>query len=432
MKAVEVKDIVIGKGKPKICVPVIGKDIKEIRANAKAAGKSVADIVEWRCDYFKDIFNYDKAVKALNTVVDNINGKPLILTFRTANEGGEKYITPEEYMELYKTLINTGIVDIVDIEVLLGDEIVENMVAYGKEHNVKIILSNHNFKRTPKTSFIKNILTKMQLMGADIAKMAVMPNSEEDALMFMWTIRSFKDNYIDIPVIAMSMSKMGVITRMASEAFSSAVTFASVNKVSAPGQIDVKVMEEIINIIHKEMSTQIKDINISLIGFMGSGKTTISTKLSERLKINMIDTDKYIVEKEKKSINEIFEKYGETYFRLKEMAVVEEITNNSGNIISCGGGVVLKNANVEYLKRKGAIILLRATPQTIYERVRNSEDRPILNGNMNVEFIEGLMNERKDIYESVADIIIDTDNKSVDSIVDEILEKIVEKYSILL
>ncbi len=172
--------------------------------------------------------------------------------------------------------------------------------------------------------------------------------------------------------------------------------------------------------------------NITLIGFMGCGKSTVSKALSAKLGIDVVDTDEYIVEKNKCSIADMFDKHGEEFFRDKETEAVREISKREGIIISCGGGAVLRDENVTFLKENGAIVLLNATPETIFERVRDSKDRPILNGNMNVEYITELMNRRAGRYENVADVEVHTDNRSVDDIVCEIIEKIVEKYSIVL
>ena len=165
------------------------------------------------------------------------------------------------------------------------------------------------------------------------------------------------------------------------------------------------------------------DKNIMLIGFMGAGKSTVSRELAKLTGKKEIDMDSYIVEKEGCSINEIFEKYGEPYFRDVETKHLIEIQSNSDLIVSCGGGAVLKDENVEHMKANGVIVLLTATPETIYNRVKNSKERPILNGNMNIEFITELMNKRKDRYMEVADIIVKTDNKQVDDICREIMEK---------
>ena len=167
-----------------------------------------------------------------------------------------------------------------------------------------------------------------------------------------------------------------------------------------------------------------KQKNILLIGFMGTGKTTVSRILKKQTKLPEIDMDAYIVEHEGMKISDIFEKYGEEYFRKIETECLIEILKNDGVIVSCGGGVVVKDENVEYMKDKGTIVLLTATPETIYNRVKHSKDRPILNGNMNVEFIAGLMEKRRERYLSVADIIIDTENKTSNEVATEILNKL--------
>lgn len=164
--------------------------------------------------------------------------------------------------------------------------------------------------------------------------------------------------------------------------------------------------------------------NILLIGFMGAGKTAVSAKLSKIMNIEEIDMDEYIVNHEKMPIKDIFDKYGEDYFRDVETKCLCEIQKETGKIVSCGGGVVLKDENVKYMKEHGVIVLLTAKPQTIYERVKNGTDRPILNGNMNVEYIEQLMNRRKERYENVADIAISTDNKSIVEVANEIQSRL--------
>ncbi len=163
--------------------------------------------------------------------------------------------------------------------------------------------------------------------------------------------------------------------------------------------------------------------NIMLIGFMGTGKSTVSKQLSELTGRTEVDLDSYLVEKEGISISEMFEKFGENYFRDKETKYLLEVQQNSDLIVSCGGGIVVREENVKHMKENGVIILLTATPETVYERVKDSLDRPILNGNMNVEYIESLMEKRKNLYLSVADIIISTDGKSINEICSEVLEK---------
>lgn len=161
--------------------------------------------------------------------------------------------------------------------------------------------------------------------------------------------------------------------------------------------------------------------HIYLIGFMGTGKTTISHKLQQLTQAEEIDMDAWIVEKNGMSINDMFEKYGETYFRDCETDAVREIAGYAPAIVSCGGGAVLRDENTQMMKKTGKIVLLTATPETIYERVKDSTDRPLLNGNMNVEHIASLMEKRRELYVNACDIKVATDGKTPDEIAEEIL-----------
>ncbi len=166
------------------------------------------------------------------------------------------------------------------------------------------------------------------------------------------------------------------------------------------------------------------DFNLMLIGFMGTGKSTIAAKLKEALKVEQIEMDALIAEEAGMSIPDIFEKFGEAHFRDLETEMLRKFKEKKPVVVSCGGGAVLRDENIEIMKGQGKIILLTATPETIYERVKDSNDRPVLNGNMNVAYISELMEKRRARYEMAADIVITTDGKSADEICNEILEAV--------
>lgn len=166
------------------------------------------------------------------------------------------------------------------------------------------------------------------------------------------------------------------------------------------------------------------DFNLMLIGFMGTGKSTVANKLKQRLLVEQIEMDALIEQEAGMSIPDIFEKFGEAYFRDLETEMLRKFKEKKPVVVSCGGGAILRDENIEIMKGQGKIILLTATPETIYERVKDSHDRPVLNGNMNVEYISELMEKRRERYEMAADIIIATDGKSVDEICNEILETV--------
>ena len=166
------------------------------------------------------------------------------------------------------------------------------------------------------------------------------------------------------------------------------------------------------------------DFNLMLIGFMGTGKSTVAGKLKQMLQAEQIEMDACIAEEAGMSIPDIFEKFGESHFRDLETGMLRKFKEKKPVIVSCGGGAVLRDENIEIMRGQGKIILLTATPQTIYERVKDNHDRPVLNGNMNVEYISELMEKRKVRYEMAADIVIATDGKTVDEICNEILEEV--------
>jgi shikimate kinase len=167
------------------------------------------------------------------------------------------------------------------------------------------------------------------------------------------------------------------------------------------------------------------DYNIFLIGFMGAGKSTVAGELKDKLEMDRVEMDQMIVENRGMSISEIFDEFGEAYFRNLESNTLIELQKRKQTIVSCGGGVVMREENSDHMKKNGRVVLLTAKPETIYERVKDSDERPILNGNMNVEYISGLMEKRKERYEAVADVTVATDGKNVTQICEEIIAKLI-------
>ncbi len=168
------------------------------------------------------------------------------------------------------------------------------------------------------------------------------------------------------------------------------------------------------------------DYNIVLIGFMGAGKSTISDYLSTMFAMKIIEMDQVIAEREAMSIPDIFATYGEEYFRDLETGLLVEMQSHKNTVISCGGGAALRERNVAEMKKNGRVVLLTASPETIYERVKDSDDRPVLNGRKNVKGISELMEQRRVKYEAAADIVINTDNKTVLQICEELVQRLVE------
>lgn len=164
--------------------------------------------------------------------------------------------------------------------------------------------------------------------------------------------------------------------------------------------------------------------NIVLIGFMGTGKSTVSSYLKKVFGMEVVEMDQIISERQGMSISDIFETYGEEYFRDLETELLIEMQSRTNVVISCGGGVPMRERNVTEMKKNGKVVLLTARPETILERVKNDHGRPLLEGNKNVGFIADLMEKRREKYEAAADIKIETDYKTKQEICEELIQKI--------
>jgi len=168
-----------------------------------------------------------------------------------------------------------------------------------------------------------------------------------------------------------------------------------------------------------------------LIGLRGSGKATVYRHMSRALNVPKNEMDEVLAERAGKPITQIFAEDGEEAFRQMETALLREIGAGEPALVSCGGGVVLRPENVEIMKTTGTILMLSATPQTIFQRVRHSTKRPILNGNMNVEFIAELMTKRDPAYRAAADVTVSIDGKTSDIVAKELVERICQNGGFL-
>ena len=253
MNTVKVRNIEIGAGIPKICVPIVGVTREEILAAAETIKSTKADVVEWRVDWYEDIFDFAKTEETMKSLREVLGETPILITFRTSKEGGEKSIETETYVELNQNAAKTGLVDLVDVEAFTGDDAVKAVVETAHANGVKVIASNHDFRKTPPKAELISRMRKMQELGADIPKIAVMPQSTEDVLTLLSATEEMRRCYADRPVITMSMAATGVISRVCGEVFGSALTFGAVGKASAPGQMGAGELKEMLTTLHASL-----------------------------------------------------------------------------------------------------------------------------------------------------------------------------------
>ena len=253
MKTVKIRNVEIGAGIPKICVPIVGVTKEDILEQAKALQTLPVDVVEWRIDWFENVFDFDALKDALTDLRAALGDLPLLMTFRTSKEGGEKAIEAEKYAELNIKAAQTGLVDMVDVEVFTGDEIVSRIIREAHAAGVKVVASNHDFDKTPDKDDIVSRLRKMQAMDADIPKIAVMPRNKKDVLTLLAATEEMATDYADRPIITMSMAGTGGISRLCGEVFGSALTFGAAKKASAPGQMGVQDLSTVLGLLHNAL-----------------------------------------------------------------------------------------------------------------------------------------------------------------------------------
>ncbi|UTL71125.1 type I 3-dehydroquinate dehydratase [Bacillus halotolerans] len=251
MNVLTIKGVSIGEGMPKIIVPLMGKTEKQILKEAEAVKLLDPDIVEWRVDVFEKADDSEAVIKMISKLRESLRDKLFLFTFRSHKEGGSKEMDVRSYIALLETAIRTKDIDFIDIELFSGEANVEALVSLAEENGVYVIMSNHDFQKTPAKDEIISRLRKMQELGAHIPKIAVMPKDAGDLLTLLDATYTMKTKYADRPMITMSMAGTGLVSRLSGEVFGSACTFGAGEEASAPGQIPVSELRNVLEVVHK-------------------------------------------------------------------------------------------------------------------------------------------------------------------------------------
>ena len=243
--AVTIRNLTIGEGLPKICIPLTDTSKVDLIRSAKALSDSVFDFVEWRADFFEELYDPTALKDTLKALRNELGDVPVLFTIRTKEEGGQADISTEDYRKINRFVIESGLADLVDVELMKGDEIMATLVDAAKHSatSVRIVGSRHDFEKTPKESEIVESLCRMQSLGADLAKFAVMPTCEQDVLTLLSATLTMKEQHPNTPVITMSMGRLGVLSRICGTLTGSAVTFGTAGRASAPGQLPADILK---------------------------------------------------------------------------------------------------------------------------------------------------------------------------------------------
>lgn len=239
---------VMGEGTPKICVPIVAETKEAIREKAEEISHLPVEVVEWRADFYEEIFTEGKLEEILSMLREILKSQAVLYTFRSADEGGQRPADKDTYYGLNERAAASGYADLVDVEAFMDEDRTEAHIRKLQELGARVIASNHDFAATPVPEEMLRRLKRMQELGADVAKLAVMPGCPQDVLNLLQVTLTASES-LEVPVITMSMGKPGVVSRISGSLTGSALTFATVGEASAPGQIPAEKMRRILDII---------------------------------------------------------------------------------------------------------------------------------------------------------------------------------------
>jgi len=248
---VKVKGRIIGGKTPLICLPMVAKDREELLYQAEELILLSPDLLEWRIDGYNDVENIDNGLQALADLCNTIGSVPLIFTCRIHSEGGMQKISRQTRLDLITASIKTGLLDIIDIELCNDKVFIKTILDTARQHGVKVMLSFHDFEKTPGEDVILDQLIRAQDLGADIAKTAVMPKNYDDVLLLISATLKARTQALKIPIVTMAMGTEGVVSRLAGGIFGSDITFAIGKSASAPGQIPIGELRQALSVLYR-------------------------------------------------------------------------------------------------------------------------------------------------------------------------------------
>lgn len=247
----KVKNKVIGKGKPLICISVMDSEKEDIIAEVKRLIAEGAEMIEWRVDAFSGVKSPNAVRQVLKELAPLVENTILVFTFRSKEQGGECSLSSDRIYDLHQVAAESKVVDFIDVEYFYTEDADVEVYTLQKM-GTKVITSHHDFHETPSSDVLFMLLEQMNHSNADIVKMAMMPNSAEDVLRLLEETNKFCNRHPKQPLITMAMGKLGMISRVAGETFGSCVTFGAGKNASAPGQIEMKKLKSILDVLSGE------------------------------------------------------------------------------------------------------------------------------------------------------------------------------------
>lgn len=244
---IQVRNVRIGEGIPKICVPLVSGSLGGLLAEADKAVHSGADIAEWRVDYFDDPAD---SLKVLAKLRKTLGDMPLLFTLRSPGEGGKKRYYGEDYLMINREAVLSGYIDLLDVELFSNK--CGAVIEAARKSGVVTVVSSHDFRTTPSGEELYARMQKAVYLGGDIPKLAVTPENPADVLTLLCATARLASENPGQPVITMSMGELGRISRVSGGFFGSSVTFAALDHRTASGQMAVKELRAVLDILHAD------------------------------------------------------------------------------------------------------------------------------------------------------------------------------------
>ncbi len=250
-KSIQVRGRVLGGVTPLICTPLVGRTREAVLGEAATVVAKEPDAIEWRVDYFAAIGDKAAVLDAARALRAAVGELPIIFTRRSTREGGEPIaIGDDEVVRLYDAVAASRLVDLIDFEMGNDPEHIGHVRESTRSHDTRLILSYHDFEGTPNRDFLVQSFLKAERLGADVAKVAVMPRDRMDVLTLL-AATAEADDAVGIPLISMSMGPLGAVTRMIGGVFGSSLSFAVGDTASAPGQIPIADLVVVYDVIRR-------------------------------------------------------------------------------------------------------------------------------------------------------------------------------------
>ncbi len=250
MKAINVRGVLLGEGRTKIICPVLEPTLEAALAAVERAKRQHADAVEYRADRSENVRDTDKLMHDLRGIRECLGERPLLFTFRSKPEGGCAELPQDEYIALTRAAIDSGCVDMIDIEHRVGDSSAAVLIARARARGVVSVYSYHNFNEMPDVDWLCEFIAHARSLGADIPKCAAMARSREELVRLLTATERMTRAADDTPVLTVAMGADGVLSRIAGEVFGSCMTFCTVNAPCAPGQLDCERAYAAISALH--------------------------------------------------------------------------------------------------------------------------------------------------------------------------------------